>query len=191
MLETVLAPINRRYGTHRGLVRLWLSYAEVYAGDLRDIRFPDLGKVRRLVFVCQGNICRSCFAEAYARSRGLSASSCGLAIAGPVPAFDLAIETAARRGIDLTAHRAQAAQAFGWQEGDLLLAMEPRQMRRLRRVAVPPYVQRSLLGLWASPARPHLHDPHTLSPDYFDTCFSVIQDAVDRLAPAISSATHA
>jgi protein-tyrosine phosphatase len=190
MPDRLLLPINRRYGTYRGLARLLLSYAEVHAGDLRSLRNPKFGDVRRLVFVCQGNICRSCFAEAYAQSLGLSSSSCGLAIAGSVPAYGLAIETAARFGIDLSGHRARSAHTFDWAEGDLILAMEPRQMRRLRSVALPLNVQQSLLGLWAAPSRPHIHDPHALSSEYFRTCFQVIRNAVDRLSNAIAYRTR-
>lgn len=184
-LVSALAPIERRYGTHRGLVRLLLSYGEVHLGDLRNVRNPDLSKVRRLVFVCQGNICRSCFAEAYARSLGCEAGSCGLATSGGVPAFGLAIETAARHGVDLAGHRSKSIADFGFRGGDLLLAMEPRQMRRLRPLALPTDTQASLLGLWSAPPRPHIHDPHTLGPEYFDTCFGVVRSAVDRLASQI------
>lgn len=177
----MLAPIDRRFGTHRGLVRLLLSYGEVYVGDLRGVRHPVLSQVRRLVFVCQGNICRSCFAETYARSLGVESSSCGLATSGGVPAFGLAIETARPFGVDLSSHRSRSIAEFAFRDGDLLLAMEPRQIRRLRALALPANAQSSLLGLWAAPPRPHIHDPHTLGRDYFETCFRVVRGAVDRL----------
>ena len=71
-------------------------------------------------------------------------------------------------------------------EGDLLLAMEVRQLDRLaadpRLAALP----RSLLGLWATPRRPHLHDPYSLSDAYMRTCFELIDSAVvalDRAFP--------
>jgi protein-tyrosine phosphatase len=78
MSRNVLAPIDSRYGSYRGLVRLMLSFGEVYAGDLRRLRRVRPADARRLVFVCQGNVCRSPFAAAYARSRGLEAASFGI-----------------------------------------------------------------------------------------------------------------
>ena len=53
--------IRPRFGTLRGLVRLALSYPQLFLG-LGAGRPVDPATVRRLVFVCQGNICRSAFA---------------------------------------------------------------------------------------------------------------------------------
>ncbi len=69
--------IRPRFGTLRGLVRLALSYPQLFLG-LGAGRPVDPATVRRLVFVCQGNICRSAFAEAAARRAGLRAASCPL-----------------------------------------------------------------------------------------------------------------
>jgi protein-tyrosine phosphatase len=41
--------------------------------------------------------------------------------------------------------------------------------------------QIALLGDWATPARPHLHDPFTLSRGYFETCLEPIETAVQAL----------
>jgi protein-tyrosine phosphatase len=84
--------------------------------------------------------------------------------------------------IDLSSHVTTDISVFEARAGDLLLAMEPRQVRRLvanPRVAALPT---SLLGLWSSPVRPHIHDPYGLGDDYFSNCFAVIVSAIDRLA---------
>jgi protein-tyrosine-phosphatase/predicted ATP-grasp superfamily ATP-dependent carboligase len=63
----------------------------------------------RLIFVCQGNICRSPFAAALLRTRlgdgGIAAGSAGMMPqpGRPVPAFG--VQAAAAHGIDLAAHR--------------------------------------------------------------------------------------
>src|SRR5207237_1259531 len=64
--------------------------------------------------------------------------------------------------------------------GDLRIAMEPAQIRRLARLATA--APTTLLGLWATPPWPHLEDPYGLSPAYFDTCFDIIDSAVERIA---------
>lgn len=180
--------ISRRYGTHRGLVRLLLASAELYAGRLNSLMRVDFRAARRLVFVCQGNICRSPFADWYARSKGLPCVSLGFATAGGGPAHPTAVETADKLGIDLRGHRTTDLEDFVFQPGDLALVMEIRHVRRVAPSLPAQGVQLSLLGLWASPRRPHIHDPHQLSAEYFETCFRVIAAAVDSLEEKLRTA---
>src|SRR5688500_11705046 len=88
-----LAPINRRFGTYRGLIRLGLAHAEHTSGRLRPFIRHDLGHVNRLVFVCQGNICRSSFADHLARSLGIPSVSFGLATTTGMRADPTAMRT--------------------------------------------------------------------------------------------------
>jgi protein-tyrosine phosphatase len=180
--------IGRRYGTHRGLVRLLLAHAEFRAGRLAALERIDFRAIARLVFVCQGNICRSAFAHWYARSKGLACASVGFATAGDAPAHPAAIETARRFGIDLARHRTTDLEDFAFQPGDLALVMEIRQVERLEPSLAGRGAQLSLLGLWARPRRPHIHDPNHLSAEYFETCFRAIASAVDALEERMRSA---
>lgn len=187
-LEPIFRPLNDRYGTYRGLLRLWLAQAELLAGRLEPFVNIDLRAAQRLVFVCQGNICRSSFAEATARSLGLEAASFGLATSNDAPAFPLAIDIARRLGVDLSDHRTRQLEGFRFAEGDLLLAMEIRQARQLQKLLPRHLAQISLLGLWHHTRRPHIHDPHHLSPMYFETCFRVISESVQHLGAALKVA---
>lgn len=186
-LERLFRPLNDRYGTYRGLVRLWLGKAELLTGRLEPFVNIDLRAAQRLVFVCQGNICRSSFAEASARSLGLEATSFGLATSNNAPAFPLAIDTARRLGVDLSHHRTRQLEDFCFSEGDLVLAMEIRQARQLQKLLLRQSTQISLLGLWHQTRRPHIHDPHVLSPMYFETCFRIISESVHHLATALQA----
>jgi len=62
--------------------------------------------------------------------------------------------------------------------------MEVRQLDRL--AADPQFVDvpRTLLGLWAHPPLPHLHDPFGLDDGYMLTCLRRIELAVSALADA-------
>jgi protein-tyrosine phosphatase len=60
--------------------------------------------------------------------------------------------------------------------------MEIRQALALERHPKRGDAQIALLGTWARPHRPHLHDPITLSADYFETCYITIDQAVRNLA---------
>lgn len=173
--------IPRRFGTWRGAIRLGLSFGEI-ACRKGGIAACDLAKVRRLVFVCQGNVCRSAFAEAVARREGLATISFGLSTDGGQPANAAAREAAAKLGHNLDSHRTLTVEDYVFQEGDLLLAMETRQLRRIATNPRLAHLPRSLLGLWAEPPVPHIHDPFGLKDDYFLTCFRRIESAVCQLA---------
>jgi protein-tyrosine phosphatase len=175
------------FGTARGLVRLGLSYGEVALGRAA-ITPPEAADVRRLVFVCHGNICRSAFADVAARAIGLRAASFGLSTDVGRPAYPLTVTVARDMGFDLREHRASPVENFVPESGDLLLAMETRQLRWLASDAVLRATPRTLLGLYASPAVPHLHDPYDLDRAYMPTCLRRIQSAVANLAKAFPGA---
>ncbi len=179
--------INKNFGTFRGLVRLALSYPQLLLG-LSASRMPNPEKVRRLVFVCQGNICRSAFADVVARKAGLNTASFGLSTASGRAAHPPAIAAAAVLTHDLSAHIAVDLADYQPQEGDLLLAMEVRQLHRLaadRRVS---HVPRMLLGRWTKPMMPHLHDPYGLDDRYMTQCLKRIEATIPALISAFPNA---
>ena len=177
------SPVARRFGTMRGLIRLALSWPELALGRAGIVE-ADPDRVRRLVFVCQGNICRSAFAEAIARNQGLNAISFGLSTGAGLPAHPPAVAAARALGVDLSAHRTQGIADYAPVPGDLLLAMETRQLRQIGIAGVP----RTLLGLHARPPLPHLHDPFGLDPAYMETCLKRIAAAVLNLRAAFPGA---
>jgi protein-tyrosine phosphatase len=179
--------ITSNFGTLRGLVRLGLSYGEVALGAA-GVSQPDPGGVRRLVFICHGNICRSAFADVVARQAGLRVASFGLSTDVGKGAHPPAIEAAANLGFDLSAHRTKRAQDFVPENGDFLLAMEARQLRRISADPTLSSLPRSLLGLYATPVFPHLHDPYELDPAYMPVCLGRIESAVTNLAKAFPGA---
>lgn len=172
--------VDRNHGTLRGWVRMALAQTAYALGGLDRYEQQDLRAVRRLVFVCLGNINRSAFADAVACRRGLRSCSIGLSTTAGAPATPLARDTAARLGIDLTGHAATTLEDYRHQGGDLLLVMELRHLHWLVRHGVP-VESIALLGRWSAPLRIHLHDPHTLSAAYFETVFQLIHSAVDHL----------
>lgn len=183
--------INRRFGTWRGLLRLLLAYAELGTGRLRQFRLRRPEQVKRVVFVCLGNICRSAFGDKVAWESGLRVASLGLSTTTGVGSPDAAREAARRNGIDLDGHRAVDWGDFEVQPGDLFLVMEVRQAHELRRrLGTRADVQVCLLGMWCAPAVPHLHDPFTLSAAYFDTCFARVRQATDNLNRVLSGAAR-
>ncbi|MCE7798630.1 phosphotyrosine protein phosphatase [Sphingobium sufflavum] len=179
--------IQRRFGTFRGLVRLALAPVELATGR-GAVRVGSPDAIRRLVFICHGNICRSAFADVAARRAGLAVTSFGLSTDSGKPAHGPAIDAAAALGHDLSAHRATMMSDYEPREGDLLLAMETRQLRRLAADPRLGHVPRSLLGLYTRPRVPHLHDPYSLSEAYMKMCLARIETAMPVLRAAFPNA---
>lgn len=176
-----LAALNARHGTWRGWVRAMLANVELYLGRLGQWTSPErLRSSRRLVFVCLGNINRSAFASAVAQGLGEPSISIGLSTTTGAPAFTQAVIQARRQGVDLQQHKATDFTDYEFIEGDLLFVMEIRHARQLVARGIPSSAI-VLLGTWAVPRRIHLHDPHTLSEAYFETCFGLIESAVRRV----------
>lgn len=98
----------------------------------------------RILFVCLGNICRSPAAEGVLRAKGatrdfdLHVESAGT---GGLHAGDTAdsrmIRAAARRGYDLSRHRARQVALSDFYEFDYLLAMDIRNQSDLLALAPP------------------------------------------------------
>jgi protein-tyrosine phosphatase len=183
--------IRDRFGSKRGLVNLMRARLGDALGAFRAQREIDFEQVRRLVFVCSGNICRSPFGAEYARSRGLESDSCGLHTRGGDPADPRAIAFAADRGIDLSAHRTKNIRDYRPEPGDLLLAMEPGQLRELQAHARerqwPDRVQLSILPLFKRLPSPYLHDPYSASPAFFEHCQWQVMESVDGILQRMGS----
>src|SRR3954468_5772673 len=92
----------------------------------------------RILFVCTGNTCRSCLAEAIARKvaieRGLAdveAVSAGTSAHDGAPASDGALLVGLERNMDIGGHHAQTLTRDLVREADLVLAMGPHHLERI------------------------------------------------------------
>jgi protein-tyrosine phosphatase len=172
--------LRTNHGTLRGWIRYLLGQIEGVAGPGERYRQLIPQEVSRLVFVCLGNINRSAFAQAVAQAAGACCVSVGLSTTTGAPATDQARAVGAELGFSLNAHQATNFSDFQAVPGDLFIVMELRHAHRLAARGIPPQ-QIILLGHWARPLRYHIHDPQTLSTEYFRSCFAVILPAVHYL----------
>jgi protein-tyrosine phosphatase len=167
----------------------------------RSIANPPLPpSPQELLFLCQGNICRSPFAAQIARrrldARGLSAVrslSGGLrASQAPESPAD-AVQAAERYAIVLAGHRAMDVTAAQMASADVIVVMEVRHLEEIRRrfpdavarVHLLPLYERR--GRYGPLERVNLLDPFGQGPDAFAHCYHRIDAAIDGLVAAIGS----
>lgn len=173
--------INKRFGTPRGLARLALAHVEVLFGATGEVAPDDEAAIRRLVFLCHGNICRSAYAQGVASAMGFATAGFGLSTSEGKGAHPPVLAAAASRGIDLSPHRSVRVEDFEPQPGDLLLGMETGHLRKLSKIAKFDGVPRLLLGEFVTPAVPHIHDPYGLS----DAYLPFFMDRIDRAVASL------
>lgn len=178
--------LKNRYGSRKGFLRF--CYYEVLrrCGFFRSLKQIDFQQVVRLVFVCQGNICRSPLGEFVAREKGISAISFGLNTRGGDHADPRAVNWALSYGLDLAGHRTQRVDEYQPQQGDLLIAMEPAHIKKLHELFFNTPVQITLAGLWLE-TRPfaYLHDPYNTNGFYFERCEQQVYDCVQVLVKGL------
>lgn len=172
------------YGSRRGFMRTYWHRLLYRLGNYRSYSQVDWSSIDRLVFVCKGNICRSAYAEAVARSLGINAISCGLDTIEDAPANACAISTAKQIGFNLDDHVTSPIMYQVLRKTDLLIAMEPGQAEFLKKNLSRKHFC-TLLGLWTKPVLPYIQDPYGLSPEYFEQCFTYIHDSVNELAKKV------
>ena len=108
--------------------------------------------IRKIVFVCTGNICRSPMALGFARreaeERGLSAeiASAGTNALDGSPASRNSLQACAEREIDISGHRAAQIDPAADSDDTLYICMTPQQIQWLHRVAGIPAERLMLLG---------------------------------------------
>ena len=148
--------VKREFANHRGLIRTALADIMWRLGPYRKYGRVDWGKVERIVFVCQGNICRSPFAHYIAKASDakLPVVSFGLATTTGSSADSMAIDVATDYGLDMSSHRATDLTDFVVKRGDLLFVMEDRHIHSFRERLNDHDVQVCLLGLWCRPDLP-------------------------------------
>ncbi|MCS4505801.1 hypothetical protein NYO91_17095 [Arhodomonas aquaeolei] len=173
-------PLSRTAAALRGRFRRLNNRAAALWYERRP-PVVDWRRVERLVVVCAGNVCRSPYAQTRALSLGMPSVSFGLVTTGGVPADATAQLVARRRGVALERHRSVQPFQIVIGAGDLVLCMEPGQLRALRRRVRSADGQAALIGLWANPPRAVIEDPYGRGEACFEVCFTQLDEALKAL----------
>lgn len=91
--------------------------------------------LRRILFVCAGNTCRSPMAQAVAREmleENTEVVSAGIEAASGMQAAGDAVQVMKERGYDIAEHRSQDVSDLSLRDFDKVIAMTPAIARRLQ-----------------------------------------------------------
>ena len=140
------------------------------------------GEIRNLLVICQGNVCRSAFAEGLLIRRGLTVRSAGLAARDGKPADAAAVRAAHRVGIDLTQHTTSKLRDSQVEWADLILCMEGWQAKSV--AAQWPSVRHKirLVGDFLSGPPFGIADPWDQSDEVFAATFERLAAGTERIA---------
>lgn len=176
--------IKDNYGSRKGLLYYqWDGFLSLL-GFYRH-RLPPSDQIQRVVFVCQGNICRSALAEAvFRRNSDLEVVSLGLDTISGKPANDRLMDIASKKaGIDLSQHRTTSLRDYHARSTDLFVCMEINQIRELRRLGYEhPCV---LLGSFGDNKLSRINDPYSANDRFMQKTVSDIVYHATHLARSL------
>ena len=104
--------------------------APALSSDLSKLVTPHSAKIQRVLFICQGNICRSSYAEHKARALfgvhglNLQCDSAGMLPRNTRPAPPNAIAAARVQGVDLSLHQSKSATSALIDSADIVIIFD-------------------------------------------------------------------
>jgi L-malate glycosyltransferase len=154
-----------------------------------------LRSARSVLIVCHGNIIRSPFAasllaRSLAGSPSVSVASAGLEAERGRPSHPFAVQTAASRGIDLSAHAAAPLAPEAVIRADVIFVMDVPQLVALKRRFPAARRKTFLLACLASDQPLEIADPVDGAPSLFHRCYDHISQAVKSLEPVFAEAAR-
>jgi protein-tyrosine phosphatase len=188
--RTLLRQGARRFGLELDRARLRLRRR---AGRARPLD-PGLALDRvpadpDVLFLCHGNVCRSPLAERRARQRAPegvgSFDSAGFVSQTGRESPDEAVAAAREHGVDLSDHRSARVTRAALAASDLVVVMDVRNYRHLRR-AFPAFADRAwFLRPFGPTGGVEVTDPYGGGPETFAAVYGTVVDAVDGLVAAL------
>ena len=181
--ELIGGRLTRVSESRPGRAELRRQRAEAAIRDALTTLRPDGPAV---VFVCQGNICRSPFASHWFRHHRapglahLTVASAGMLPVAGRPSPEPAVRSARSHAVDITGHRSRYLDWATTRTAALVVAFDRRNLESIRQrypdLPVPVLALGDLLDPPVEIADPYGHDAAT-----YESCYRMIVAALDRL----------
>ena len=172
--------LNYKYGSKKGYLRYCIAKLKYKLGKYKQLQDIHWKLVRRLVFICHGNICRSVYATGIAHKYTIPAISFGLDTSNGKPPHSKVLRLAALNHIDLSTHKTRQIESYTPAKGDLIIGMEEKHLTAFdKKIKTNLPIQKTLLGIWSETSpTPYIHDPYSCEEPYFRKCLARIDDCV-------------
>jgi len=150
--------------------------------------------LKKLLFVCSGNTCRSPLAEGIAKKLlteysldVIEISSAGSSALDGLPASALAIEVAGRHSIDLTEHRATLLNRTLVKDADLIITMGSNHRETVGIIEPSSLDYTFLLTDFCDDQVGNILDPIGLGAEDYESTYQVLDNCIRQLFEKLDS----
>ncbi len=145
-------------------------------------------RVKKVLFVCTGNTCRSPMCEGWLRSlcaragrRDVEVSSAGVFAAEGCPASDYAGDVLRRRGADISGHRSSRLSPEKAEGADLIVALTESHRAAIARACPGAAAKTRLLMEFSARGTGDVFDPVGGDLHEYEACFEEMRPALENL----------